>query len=299
MAGRPHSEQQLRQRSRAYLWDPDYLRLMAERWRLAGVREALDVGCGLGHWSFALGEVLPASATLTGVDREDEWIRAATAAARERGLGARFRFRQGEVERLPFADGSFDLVTCQTLLMHVADELAALREMVRVLRPGGLLVAIEPANRSGVVLDGSLRASPDRVAERLRFFLFCERGKAACGEGDMSIGDRLPGLVAALGLRDVGVRQWEHTAPLVPPYDGPAQRAAIADLRDEVGRATWWGDRERVRRYFCAGGGAPERFDEGWRAALADSAEVLAAVDAGTYHAGGGCVVYVVWARKP
>ncbi len=183
--------------------------------------------------------------------------------------------------------------------MHVADPAAALLEMTRVLRPGGKLVAVEPANRAGEVLWGSLDRTPDQLAEQLRFFLICERGKVACGEGDLSIGDRVPGMVAALGMRDVTVRQWEHAAPLFPPYDAPDQQAQIADLRSQVQRGIWIGDRETVRRFFVAGGGAADRFEEGWRRALAAAAEVLAGVDAGTYHGGGGSVVYVVWGRKP
>ena len=57
----PHSSEHLEMRSRSFLWDPAYLRLMAERWELHRVREALDVGCGVGHWSFALAQVPPSS----------------------------------------------------------------------------------------------------------------------------------------------------------------------------------------------------------------------------------------------
>jgi SAM-dependent methyltransferase len=271
---------------------------MAGRWELHRVRDALEVGSGVGHWCFALAQVLPAEARLTGLDREPEWVRRSTQAARDRGLGERFQFEQGSVERLPYLEASFDLVTCQTLLMHVGDPVGALREMVRVLRPGGLLLAVEPANRAAQALCGSLEGTPDRLAERLRFFLTCERGKVVCGEGDNSIGDRVPGLFAALGLRQVIVRQWEHAAPLIPPYDAPDQQAQIADLRSWVRRGMWMCDRETAERYFLAGGGAAGRFEEGWRQALAASAEVLEAIDAGTYHGGGGSVVYVVWARK-
>ena len=297
-AGAPHSSEYLTRASRSFLWDEGYLELMARRWKLASVRDALDVGCGAGHWSFALARVLPAGCGLVGVDREVEWVERATASAQALGLEARCRFQRGEAERLPFPDASFDLVTCQTLLMHLPDPGRGLREMLRVLRPGGLLVANEPANRAGITLWGSLDLSPDELTELVRFYLICERGKVACGEGDNSLGDRLPGLVASLGLEDVRVSQWEHAFALFPPYDGETQRALVAELRGELDRGVFVWDRETALRYFRAGGGAEDAFDPRWRAALGHSARMLAAIDAGTFSAGGGFVMYVVSGRK-
>ena len=50
---------------------------------------------------------------------------------------------QGDVERLPFAEGTFDVTVCRNSFHHFADPGAVLREMTRVLRPGGRVVAEE------------------------------------------------------------------------------------------------------------------------------------------------------------
>ena len=114
---------------RDLFWNHDFLSLMARRWRLAEVRDALDVGCGAGHWGRALIKHLPAAARVTGVDLEARFCELARHEAAARGLDERLDYLQGGVEALPFPADSFDLVTCQTLLIHVADVEAALTEM--------------------------------------------------------------------------------------------------------------------------------------------------------------------------
>ncbi len=92
-------------------------------------RRVLDVGCGDGR--------IPRQYTspeVVCVDRSE----AAVAAARERGLDARL----ADVRELPFADGSFDAVTCNHTLYHVDDRDRAVAELARVLRPGGRFAGI-------------------------------------------------------------------------------------------------------------------------------------------------------------
>jgi ubiquinone/menaquinone biosynthesis C-methylase UbiE len=54
-------------------------------------------------------------------------------------------WRQGDAQALPFADGSFDRVVCQMVLMFFPDRSAAVREMARVVRPGGIVTLMAPA----------------------------------------------------------------------------------------------------------------------------------------------------------
>lgn len=101
---------------------------------LAG-RRFLDAGCGDG----ALVCVVAAhGAVATGVDPDPAMLAAARSRTAEAGLEA--TSLAGQVERLPFPDSSFDVVASVTVLCFVGDAAGALREMARVLRPGGRLV---------------------------------------------------------------------------------------------------------------------------------------------------------------
>jgi SAM-dependent methyltransferase len=94
----------------------------------------LDVGCGTGANLELLGQYGEAE----GVDVSQ----AALQFCRARGLQ---NVRQGAAEKLPFEDGEFDLVTALDVVEHLDDDVAGLREMRRVLRPGGRALLFVPA----------------------------------------------------------------------------------------------------------------------------------------------------------
>jgi ubiquinone/menaquinone biosynthesis C-methylase UbiE len=121
--------------------------LRSHRWRtaqnsarfllahLAPGQDLLDVGCGPGTITSELAQ-LTAPGRTVGVDLSSEVI----ALAREGQSGASpVHFEQGDVYSLRFEDSSFDVVYAHQVLQHLSEPVAALIEMRRVLRPGGLL----------------------------------------------------------------------------------------------------------------------------------------------------------------
>lgn len=287
--------------TRDHWWNLDFLRLMAKRWKLDAVRDVLDVGCGVGHWGMLLAAVMPEDVRFTGVDRETDWVEKASERARERGLAGRFAYRQGDAQRLPFADDSFDLTTCQTLLIHMPDPGATIAEMVRVTRPGGLVAVAEPNNLTESLLLDSItnQASVEDIVELVRFQLTCERGKVALGEGDNSLGDRVPGLFVAQGLLGVEAHVNDKATAIFPPYAADAQRAFVEDARDRKERRIWNAREADTRRLFLAGGGAEGDFAAHYARGLASREKIVAGIDDGTYHGVVGGEFYLVAGRKP
>ncbi len=108
---------------------------------LQGQREAsvLDVGCGAGHVSFA---VAPQVAQVTAYDLSSQMLEVVAQEAAKRGLH-NIAVRQGVAESLPFADAAFDHVLTRFSAHHWSDLPAALKEIRRVLKPGGRFVVID------------------------------------------------------------------------------------------------------------------------------------------------------------
>jgi ubiquinone/menaquinone biosynthesis C-methylase UbiE len=97
----------------------------------------LDVGCGPGSITRGLAERL-APGQVMGLDLSPEALAAARQDAIARGL-ANLQYERGSVYDLPFPDASFDVVFAHQVLQHLREPRAALREMLRVVRSGGLV----------------------------------------------------------------------------------------------------------------------------------------------------------------
>ena len=197
------------------------------RWRRALVRaidprpgqRVLDVASGTGMVAFALAR--QGGCEVTGIDQSEAMLDGARAhLARLPELAGEVRFVQGEAERLPFADGEFDALSFTYLLRYVDDPAATMRELARVVRPGGRIGMIEfgvPSSpplrflwrewtRYGLPLLGRI-VSPAWVAVGRFLGPNIERFHAL--EPD------LPSLWRAAGIRDVRARPMSFGAGLV------------------------------------------------------------------------------------
>ncbi len=99
--------------------------------------EVLDCGIGSGALSIALNSILPDPPQFHGIDLSSKML--ARAAVEMRLAGLTPDLRQAGILSMPFADASFDVVMAAHVIEHLPDPQLALKEMVRVLKPGGML----------------------------------------------------------------------------------------------------------------------------------------------------------------
>ncbi len=281
-------------------WSTDFLTLMVSRLGLEDYKRVADLGCGHGHWGQRILPLLATSATITGIDQEEEWVERARARAVELGLGARCHYRVGTAEDLPFEDGSFDLVTCQTLLMHVADVRSTITEMLRVLRPGGRLLLVEPNNVAQQFIADSVNRclTPRQLGDMMNLFTACSRGRDRLGRGDDCIDDRLPSLLEDLSLDSIVVFQNERVGCILPPYD-ETERAQLQQSMSYADRGFWLWDKADARLLYEAGGGDLERYETSY-SAFAERTELFRQqVEDGSYACNNASLAYLVSATRP
>ena len=166
--------------------------------------DVLDVGCGPGTITLDLAELV-APGRVVGLDAAGEVVAQADELRRSRGV-PNAEFRTGDVYALDLPDASFDVVHAHQVLQHLTDPVAALVEMRRVLRPGGVLG----------VRDGDYGAfvwAPD-VPELTRWLELYHQVTARNG-ADADAGRRLLGWVQRAGFVDVvaGSSTWTFADP--------------------------------------------------------------------------------------
>jgi SAM-dependent methyltransferase len=174
-------------------------------------RAVLDVGCGSGHFTRHAAARCP-TAEVIGLDLDASRI----AFARAQPGAGQLCFEHGDMTALPFAAGRFDLVFNRFALVHLRDPLAALREMARVTRPGGRVVAFD------MVHEGIWFSPPKPALERVlatTIAILRERGAEPNQGLHLAVG------LQRAGLQDVVAEVLPHAATSWAAGDGPGYEA--------------------------------------------------------------------------
>ena len=148
----------------------------------------LEVGCGLGDDAAALAARVAPGGRVVGIDGSRAMV---DEARRRHGDTAGLSFEVADANRLPYQDASFDACRIDRVLQHISEPGSAIDEMVRVLYPGGTLVAFD-SDWESLTVD-----SRDRATTRAILNAWCDRFPSGW------IGRRMRALFLDAGLEDV------------------------------------------------------------------------------------------------
>ena len=173
--------------------------------RLRAGLDLLDVGCGPATITADLAEAV-APGRVVALDGAPAALEAARATLQARGLTDAVEPVDGDVHALPFADASFDVVHAHQVLQHVAEPVAALREMHRAVRPGGLVAA-----RDAVYSAKAWYPQPPALERWRQIYMATARANG----GEPDAGSRLLSWFRTAGFSDVeaSTSTWCYATP--------------------------------------------------------------------------------------
>jgi ubiquinone/menaquinone biosynthesis C-methylase UbiE len=137
--------------------------------RLPPGSRGLDAGCGIGLQALLLAEAVGPTGHVTGLDLSPQFLVHAREITEDAGLSERISYQQGDVNRLPFDDKTFDWVwSANCVGYHPAEPLPMLRELARVVKPGGSVVILAWSSQQllpgSPLLEARLNATSSGIA---------------------------------------------------------------------------------------------------------------------------------------
>lgn len=295
-----HSEEYFG-KARDFWWNEDYLELLAKRLNLKNCNKLLDVGCGVGYMGFKLAPYLNNNAKVFGFDFEKRHIEKAKNKARSlnNDNNIEFIFDVGDANNIALEDNSVDVAICQTLLLHVKSPQNVIKEMKRVTKNGGCVVAIEPNNSINSLIDDNL--SNGDIKEKIEILearMIIEKGKAALGKGFNSIGDFIPQFFIEQGLKDIKVWLSDKPTSIIPPYNDLENKSRVEEYLQWFENGESFCNYEEELEYYLNGGGAKEGFDTYWNKIMLQNDRIKEAMLKGEYITAGGGLMYIVAGTK-
>ena len=141
----------------------------------SGPQQIMDLACGTGDFAIAIAKAMREDSHVTGVDLSEGMLEVMRKKVEAESLGGRISIMRGEGEGLDFPEGSFDCVSIAFGIRNFEDRERGLREILRVLRPGGRLVILELSVPSNRILRGLYNLYFKHIVPSI--------GKAVSGDG--------------------------------------------------------------------------------------------------------------------
>ncbi len=246
---------------RKFLWRNDSIEMYSRWMDLKQGMTAVDVGCGLGYLGWTYWRYFGEGGKYFGLDLSSVLLEEADCNSKNWASGGTASFQQGSAYKLPYPDDFADWTMCQTLLMHLEFPEKALEEMVRITKPGGLIMCNEPDNVSSIAMtvnssEGNI--SDESALQNQKLMMTWARGRKRLGHGDYSIAIEVPNMMHSCGLVEIDSRCNDAGNFVQPPYETPRQKYLLKMAEEALNEREEDKKRRRseFKEFFLAGGGS-------------------------------------------
>lgn len=247
---------------RKRMWLPDTIEKFAKWLDLKQGMKVADIGCGLGYLGWTYWKYFGKNGSYIGVDISEKLIKEAKELSEDWAKNGKVEFKRGDSYNLNFEENSIDFVMCQTLLLHLDKPEIAIKEMKRILKPGGTIFCMEPDNYSNNLLAGfssikELTLDEQLINHKIHYYKF--KGKKKLNKGDHTIGNKLPMLFHQAGFTNIDIRKNDIVRFMNPPYEMDFQKRFVREIKKIVNKENndeekFW--RKSIRKDVLAGGGS-------------------------------------------
>jgi len=288
---------------RRNMWTDETIERLARWMNLRPGLTAVDIGCGLGYLGYTYWKYFGDGGHYIGVDIAGKLLGDAAETCKEWAIGGRADFIEGDAYHIPLPDNTADWVMSQVVMMHLEYPERVLAEMVRILKPGGLILCKEPDNLRPVLV-GACSSLPEYDIEtRLlvhKVLYTVNRGRKKMGRGDAGIAPKIPHMLTGLGIDEIEVRVKESASYLEPPYPTEVQKQTAANMKkymlaDDQFKA----HTDEQKEEFLAGGGDIKDFGKFLVIGQEQRRVQLRQLEKNEFYICGAYPFYIIKGRKP
>jgi ubiquinone/menaquinone biosynthesis C-methylase UbiE len=206
----------------------------AKRMRVLAGQKVLDLGCGIGGATFLIADLTGPTGLAAGVDASSALIDAAKLRAKGR---PEIEFRVGDACAIPYPDGYFDAARSERVFLYLPDRVSAIREMRRVVKPGGRICLIDTDIDSTAIY-----STNPALTRKLTSIV-------AASLPNPNSGRELPALSKQAGLRNIDIATFAVTSTyefMVRVMTDSLTKAAESGVVTRAEVVEWLGEQEAL-----------------------------------------------------
>jgi ubiquinone/menaquinone biosynthesis C-methylase UbiE len=281
-----------------YWWNKDFLDLLEKRLELKKCSILVDVGCGLGYMSFKLAPYLDNNARIIGFDKEKKYIEKADKIKKKVSLKneVEFDFKVGNSNQLDLNNNFSDITICRSLLLHTKDPLKTIKEMKRITKKDGYIVAIEPNIEKNMYFINHI--FDNLQTNKIDIYEIMMRIKKGKKKNHSVFGDLVPKLFYDLGLIEINIWLSDKVLAIIPPYNSIETKYRVKELLDIIENEKGFFDYEKQLKYFLDGGGIKKQFDKYWMEVEKEKIKIVSNLENENFIGLEKTIMYIVVGKK-